>query len=223
MRRPYGGSDVRGSAQASFAALAMIDCRGGFETRPYTPARVGHNLLLRLHQRRADVLRFLHDPNVPFTNNQAEADARVMKLRQKISGGFRAQARGQLRFASKISRARRKPKLFNVLFTTRPQRFLLQPDDSHERNSEARGGDEEHRRETVRRVLRGGGSRTVHRIPRLRAGQHNGAEHREIRISGSGAVRRRSTKSVPMIAAEAAVGIGIHGGQVRPGSSRSIP
>ena len=54
------------------------------------PRRVGHNLLLRLDQRRGDVLRFLHDPSVArFTNNQAETDARMMKLRQKISGGFR--------------------------------------------------------------------------------------------------------------------------------------
>jgi transposase len=60
--------------------------------RPRRSRRVGHNLLLRLDQCRADVLRFLHDPNVPFTNNQAEGDARMMKLRQKISGGFRAQA-----------------------------------------------------------------------------------------------------------------------------------
>ena len=37
-------------------------------------------------------MRFLHEPNVPFTNNEAERDARMMKLRQKISGGFRAQA-----------------------------------------------------------------------------------------------------------------------------------
>jgi transposase len=56
------------------------------------PKRVGHNLLLRLNQRRDDVLRFLHDPSVPFTNNQAEGDARMVKLRQKISGGFRAKA-----------------------------------------------------------------------------------------------------------------------------------
>jgi transposase len=62
------------------------------QRRGWKPRRVGHNLLLRLDQRRCDVLRFLHDPNVPFTNNQAEGDARMMKLRQKISGGFRAQA-----------------------------------------------------------------------------------------------------------------------------------
>jgi hypothetical protein len=58
------------------------------ERRSGKPRRVGHNLLLRLHQRRGDVLRFLHDPSVP-TNNWAEADAGMMKLRQKISGNFR--------------------------------------------------------------------------------------------------------------------------------------
>ena len=45
------------------------------------PRRTGHNLLLRLRVRRLDVLRFLSDPTVPFTNNLAEQDARMMKLR----------------------------------------------------------------------------------------------------------------------------------------------
>ena len=54
------------------------------------PRRVGHNLLLRLSTRKQDVLRFLRDPSVPFTNNLAERDGRMMKLRQKISGGFRS-------------------------------------------------------------------------------------------------------------------------------------
>jgi len=55
------------------------------------PRRVGHNLLLRLGTRKQDVLRFLTDPLVPFTNNLAERDGRMMKLRQKISGGFRSE------------------------------------------------------------------------------------------------------------------------------------
>ncbi len=60
--------------------------------------RTGHNLLLRLDQRKDDVLRFLYDPRVPFTNNQAERNVRMMKLRQKISGGFRSSA-GAAEFA----------------------------------------------------------------------------------------------------------------------------
>jgi transposase len=70
---------------AAQPALAKARRRG----RP--PRRVGHNLLLRLSTRKHDVLRFLTDPSVPFTNNLAEQDGRMMKLRQKISGGFRSE------------------------------------------------------------------------------------------------------------------------------------
>ena len=43
-----------------------------------------------LHARSGDTLRFLHDPSVPFTNNEAERDMRMMNLRMKISGGLRS-------------------------------------------------------------------------------------------------------------------------------------
>ncbi|MCY0924177.1 MULTISPECIES: IS66 family transposase [unclassified Streptomyces] len=43
----------------------------------------------RLQRRRGDILRFLHDLNVPFTNNQAEQDIRMAKVQMKVSGGWR--------------------------------------------------------------------------------------------------------------------------------------
>jgi len=47
------------------------------------------NLLARLGGFANDVLRFTHDLRVPFDNNLAERDIRMVKLRQKISGGLR--------------------------------------------------------------------------------------------------------------------------------------
>lgn len=55
--------------------------------RKKTKAR---NLVERFDKQQEAILRFIHDFKVPFDNNLAERDIRMMKVQQKISGSFRS-------------------------------------------------------------------------------------------------------------------------------------
>jgi transposase len=95
-RQPLDACQQQAVAEAFDALLCQ-----GFALNPLPVRQPGQkgrlkrskaqNLLMRLEKRKDDILLFTRDPTVPFDNNLAERDLRMVKLKQKISGGFRSE------------------------------------------------------------------------------------------------------------------------------------
>jgi transposase len=89
--RAAGATTVDVEAAAPLIRLLRSAAILGAQTTATGKLADKHRALARrLRDRQEDYLRFLDDLRIPWDNNAAERDIRMVKLRQKVSGGLRS-------------------------------------------------------------------------------------------------------------------------------------
>jgi hypothetical protein len=96
---PADQTQLCGTLEQAFSNRYDAIVADGFSANPRLPKEPGkrgqqaqsvpRNLLDRLRDFKAETLAFMVDLRVPFDNNLAERDVRMVKVKQKISGAFR--------------------------------------------------------------------------------------------------------------------------------------
>jgi len=104
-REPAGRRVIGEQTELRISQLYCEAILEGYELNPEPKREPGQrgrisrgkalNLLHRLEERVGEILSFFTDGSVPFDNNQAERDIRMMKTREKISGTFRSEQNAQ--------------------------------------------------------------------------------------------------------------------------------
>jgi transposase len=88
------GPDVLAAHRRLIVSAALVGASA--DTGP--PGAVGRRhrtLARRIRRRLGDYLRFATDPRIPFDNNRAERDIRMVKIKQKVSRCMRTLAGAQ--------------------------------------------------------------------------------------------------------------------------------